>query len=188
MPAPPLLALLPRLPCRPRSRYKLLANRAFCSLLTTVAELTKIPSPDPIFSPYAVGCIDYGARLENISHLQRRGQAAPAKPTESTRTGSTSRITASVARRAASAPIPPHIRAALSDHFQKDDSAGRPARSSAPSSFGPAGRTSRSMAAIIAILVLTCLDIAIRPEPLHRPPQRAIHWNRPPAQLALRFR
>ncbi len=77
----------------------------------TVAELTNIPLPDPtsVRTPSAALITVRGSKTYPTCI---DASSAPANPTEITRAGFTSRITASVARRAASAPIPPHTRVA----------------------------------------------------------------------------
>src|SRR4051812_1353050 len=87
---------------------------------------------------------------------------------------------ASAARRADSAPIPPHTSTAPSfskNRNRRPDTSFSTARHPLTS-----GRTSRSSAATMAIL-----DIAIGPKPLDRPPQRIVNGNHFPPQFALRF-
>src|SRR5580658_5095405 len=87
-------------------------------------------------------------------------------------------ITASAARRAASAPIPPQTNTRSS--FSKKRNR-RPFTSFSLTRHSLIrGRTSRSSAATIATL-----DIAIAPEPLDRAPQCSLHRHDLPPQFAL---
>src|SRR5438477_3895180 len=87
-------------------------------------------------------------------------------------------MTASAARRAGSLPIPPQTNTA--SPFSKNRNR-RPScsRSLTRQPF-TSGRTSLSNAATIATL-----NIPVRLEPLHRPPQRVFHRNNLPSQFAL---
>ena len=164
------------------------AKRAFCCLPTTFTELTSTPRPDStsVRTPSAALITALGM---STSPTRSDAPSAPAKPTEITRAGLTSSITASVARRAGSAPMPPHISAAslLSKRRYRRPECSMVFRFQ----FRTSGLTSRSIAATIAILGMaldTASDVAVRLEPLNRPPQRSIDRNHPPAQLPLRFR
>src|SRR5713226_10075394 len=89
-------------------------------------------------------------------------------------------ITASAARRAASAPIPPQT-STMSPFSKKRKF--RPAYSFSLTRHSfTRGRTSRSSAATMATL-----DISVALKPLHRPPQCRIDRDDLPAQFPLRL-
>src|SRR5579864_6745370 len=87
-------------------------------------------------------------------------------------------MTASAARRAASLPMPPQTTTA--SPFSKNRNLRPPCSRSLTRQLFTNGPTSLSSAATIATL-----DIPVRPEPLHRAPQRAFHWNDLPSQFTL---
>src|SRR5208337_81680 len=92
--------------------------------------------------------------------------------------------TASAARRAASAPIPPQTRTMSS--FSKNRKRLPPASFSLTRHSLIRGRTSRSSAATMAILDIS-VDIPVVPEPLYRPPQGTFHRHDLPPQFPLRL-
>src|SRR5208282_5278929 len=156
-------------------------NRIFCSLPATVAQLTSIPSPEPT-SVREPSEVLITVRGSTIFPTCMDATSAPAKPTEITCAGLTSRITASVARRAASAPIPPHTKAA--SPFSKRRYRRPPCSIVLNLQPWISGHTSRSSAAMMAIFFS---DITVRAKPLYRPPQGAIDRNRSPSQFPLCF-
>src|ERR1035441_9132095 len=145
------------------------------------------PSSTSVRTPSAALITVRGQRTSPTFRC-RSGTAgnAPAKPTDRTCTGFTSRMIASVAQRADWLPIPPQISAEFSFSNKRYR---RPSCSIARTvQFRTSGAISRSMAAMMAILLGMAVGVSVCFKPLHRPAQSRVHWNRSPAQFTFCFR